>query len=164
MQVLLRGDKGRAPEAGERLAQSRVLDRLPTKGEEGVGSQDQNILTDYLPYYMGIHFQQKTFHVVYRHVPAAFTMDWTDGFLLKPFASPNYHFVYAFSQLKSSRDDGTAKLTLLFQEGRGAEAEMVEHVSLRGWVKHTMSIAPIGRSLGIILILPTVLYSFIVFP
>ncbi len=77
-----------------------------------------------------MHFfppQQKTFHVVYRHLPAAFTMDWTDGFLLKPFASPNYHFVYSFSQLKSSRDDGSAKLTLLFQEGRGARAELAEH-------------------------------------
>ena len=74
--------------------------------------------------------QHQTFHVVYRHVPAAFTMDWTDGFLLKPFASPNYHFVYAFSQLKSSRDDGSAKLTLSFQEGRGHEAELVEHVRI----------------------------------
>ena len=54
---------------------------------------------------------------MYKHIPAAFTIDWTDGFLLKPFASPNYHFIYSFSQLKNSSDDGSAKLSLLFQDG-----------------------------------------------
>ena len=62
--------------------------------------------------------QSKTFHVVYKNIPAAFTIDWTDGFLLKPFASPTFHFVYGFSQLKGSSDDGKATLTLQFQEAR----------------------------------------------
>ena len=69
----------------------------------------------------------KTFHVVYRHLPAAFTIDWTDGFLLKPFGSPNYHFIYAFSQLKSSSDDGNSKLTLLFQD-MPSNPELIEQV------------------------------------
>ena len=62
--------------------------------------------------------QSKTFHVVYKNIPAAFTIDWIDGFLLKPFASPTYHFVYGFSQLKGSSDDGKATLTLQFQEAK----------------------------------------------
>ena len=62
--------------------------------------------------------QSKTFHVVYKNIPAAFTIDWIDGFLLKPFASPSYHFVYGFSQLKGSSDDGKATLTLQFQEAK----------------------------------------------
>ena len=62
--------------------------------------------------------QSKTFHVVYKNIPAAFTIDWIDGFLLKPFASPTYHFVYGFSQLKGSSDDGKATLSLQFQEAK----------------------------------------------
>ena len=56
--------------------------------------------------------------MVYKNIPAAFTIDWIDGFLLKPFASPSYHFVYGFSQLKGSSDDGKATLTLQFQEAK----------------------------------------------
>lgn len=67
--------------------------------------------------------------MVYKHVPAAFTIDWTDGFLLKPFNSPNYHFIYSFSQLKNSNDDGNAKLTLLFQDVPGGD-QLVEQVLL----------------------------------
>ena len=42
-------------------------------------------------------FQSTTFHVVYKNVPGALTLDWTDGFLLKPFASPTYAFTYRYS-------------------------------------------------------------------
>ena len=56
--------------------------------------------------------------MVYKNIPAAFTIDWTDGFLLKPFACPTFHFVYGFSQLKGSSDDGKATLTLQFQEAK----------------------------------------------
>ena len=73
-------------------------------------------------------FQSKTFHVVYKHIPAALTIDWTDGFLLKPFASPNYSFIYSFSQLKNSSDDGNATLKLQFQDPIGTN-EMVEQVN-----------------------------------
>ena len=79
-------------------------------------------------------FQHKTFHVVHRNLPAAFTIDWTDGFLLKPFASPGYSFIYSFSQLKSSSDDGSARLTLCFQEGgRGGDqqGQLVQQVNAR---------------------------------
>ena len=41
-------------------------------------------------------FQSTTFHVVYKNVPGALTLDWTDGFLLKPFASPTYAFTYRY--------------------------------------------------------------------
>ena len=71
-------------------------------------------------------FQSKTFHVVYRNLPAAFTIDWTDGFLLRPFAAPTYHFVYSFSQLKGSSDDGNATLKLQFL-GQG-EQPVIEEV------------------------------------
>ena len=47
-------------------------------------------------------FQSTTFHVVYKNIPAALTLHWTDGFLLKPFASPTFAFTYSFSQLKGS--------------------------------------------------------------
>lgn len=69
----------------------------------------------------------KTFHVVHKNLPAAFTIDWTDGFLLKSFASPNYHFIYAFSQLKSSSDDGNSTLKLEFVDPPGTR-ELVEQV------------------------------------
>ena len=73
-------------------------------------------------------FQSTTFHVVYDNIPAALTLHWTDGFLLKPFASPSYIFNYNFSQLKGSSNDGTATLKLLFQEGTGHSAGLVEQV------------------------------------
>jgi len=63
--------------------------------------------------------------VVHRHTPAAFSVDWSDGFLLRPFASPNYRFIYAFSQLKGSADDGAARLVLHFLDA----GEIVEEVS-----------------------------------
>lgn len=69
-----------------------------------------------------------TFHVVYKNVPGALTLDWTDGFLLKPFASPTYAFTYSFSQLKGSSDDGNATLTLNFQDPVGSN-NFVEQVS-----------------------------------
>ena len=72
-------------------------------------------------------FQSTTFHVVYKNVPAALTLHWTDGFLLKPFASPTYVFNYNFSQLKGSSDDGNATLKLVFEEPRGSK-EVVEQV------------------------------------
>lgn len=55
--------------------------------------------------------------MVYKNLPAALTLDWTDGFLLKPFAATMYAFTYNFSQLKGSSDDGNATLTLQFQDG-----------------------------------------------
>ena len=70
-----------------------------------------------------------TFHVVYKNVPGALTLDWTDGFLLKPFASPTYAFTYSFSQLKGSSDDGNATLTLNFQDPVGSN-NFVEQVSI----------------------------------
>jgi hypothetical protein len=72
--------------------------------------------------------------VVYKNIPAAFTIDWIDGFLLKPFASPTYAFVYSFSQLKGSSDDGNATLTLQFQEKRkpGMKPNLItEQVQIR---------------------------------
>eukprot|EP00095_Tigriopus_kingsejongensis_P005920 maker-scaffold825_size91437-snap-gene-0.16 protein:Tk05920 transcript:maker-scaffold825_size91437-snap-gene-0.16-mRNA-1 annotation:"gamma-1-syntrophin isoform x2" len=66
----------------------------------------------------------KTFHVVYKHAPAAFTIDWTDGFLLNPFTSHNYHFIYAFSQLKSSSDDGNSTLKLEFVDPPGTRGSV----------------------------------------
>ena len=69
--------------------------------------------------------QSTTFHVVYDNVPAALTLHWTDGFLLKPFASPSYVFTYNFSQLKGSSDDGNATLKLLFQD---SQQEVIEQV------------------------------------
>jgi hypothetical protein len=73
-------------------------------------------------------FQRTTFHVVYKNVPAALTLDWTDGFLLKPFASLSYAFTYNFSQLKGSSDDGNATLKLQFRSNAQSQ-ELVEHVS-----------------------------------
>ena len=75
--------------------------------------------------------QSKTFHVVYKNLPAAFTIDWTDGFLLKPFAAPAYHFVYNFSQLKGSSDDGNATLRLQFVVGPPGPNEQIEDQVLR---------------------------------
>ena len=72
--------------------------------------------------------KKQTFHVVYKNVPGALTLDWTDGFLLKPFASPTYAFTYSFSQLKGSSDDGNATLTLNFQDPVGSN-NFVEQVS-----------------------------------
>ena len=66
--------------------------------------------------------------MVYKNVPAALTLHWTDGFLLKPFASPTYVFNYNFSQLKGSSDDGNATLKLVFEEPRGSK-EVVEQVT-----------------------------------
>jgi len=71
--------------------------------------------------------KKQTFHVVYKNVPGALTLDWTDGFLLKPFASPTYAFTYSFSQLKGSSDDGNATLTLNFQDPVGSN-NFVEQV------------------------------------
>ena len=62
-------------------------------------------------------------------MPAALTLHWTDGFLLKPFASPTYVFNYNFSQLKGSSDDGNATLKLVFEDARGSK-EVVEEVML----------------------------------
>lgn len=76
-----------------------------------------------------VAFQSTTFHVVYKNVPAALTLHWTDGFLLKPFASPTYVFNYNFSQLKGSSDDGNATLKLVFEEPRGSK-EVVEQVTI----------------------------------
>ena len=73
-------------------------------------------------------FQSTTFHVVYKNIPAALTLHWTDGFLLKPFASPTFAFTYSFSQLKGSSDDGNATLTLLFQEPDARDQDLVEQV------------------------------------
>ena len=64
---------------------------------------------------------------MYKNVPAALTLHWTDGFLLKPFASPTYVFNYNFSQLKGSSDDGNATLKLVFEDPRGSK-EVVEQV------------------------------------
>ena len=72
--------------------------------------------------------QSTTFHVVYKNVPGALTLDWTDGFLLKPFASPSYAFTYSFSQLKGPSDDGSATLTLNFQDPSGSN-NLIEQVS-----------------------------------
>ena len=58
--------------------------------------------------------------MVYKNIPAALTLNWTDGFLLKPFASTTYAFTYTFSQLKGSSDDGNATLTLMFQDTAGS--------------------------------------------
>ena len=58
--------------------------------------------------------------MVYKNIPAALTLHWTDGFLLKPFASPTFAFTYSFSQLKGSSDDGNATLTLMFQDSVGS--------------------------------------------
>ena len=66
---------------------------------------------------------------MYKNVPAALTLHWTDGFLLKPFASPTYVFNYNFSQLKGSSDDGNATLTLNFQDPVGSN-NFVEQVSI----------------------------------
>ena len=70
---------------------------------------------------------------MYKNVPAALTLHWTDGFLLKPFASPTYVFNYNFSQLKGSSDDGNATLKLVFEDPRGSK-EVVEQVIL-DWAK-----------------------------
>ena len=73
--------------------------------------------------------------MVYKNLPAAFTIDWTDGFLLRPFAAPTYHFVYSFSQLKGSSDDGNATLKLQFVgNNKDADADVIEEVrhSLHG--------------------------------
>ena len=70
--------------------------------------------------------QSKTFHVVYRNIPAAFTIDWIDGFLLKQFATVNYQFIYAFSQLKSSSDDGNATLKLEFVDPPGTRELVIQ--------------------------------------
>ena len=75
-----------------------------------------------------ITFQRTTFHVVYKNVPAALTLDWTDGFLLKPFASTTFAFTYNFSQLKGSSDDGNATLKLQFRSLLQGQ-DLVEHVS-----------------------------------
>ena len=74
--------------------------------------------------------QSTTFHVVYKNVPGALTLDWTDGFLLKPFASATYAFTYSFSQLKGSSDDGNATLTLKFTDPPGGN-NLVEQVSFQ---------------------------------
>ena len=66
--------------------------------------------------------------MVYKNIPAALTLHWTDGFLLKPFASPTFAFTYSFSQLKGSSDDGNATLTLLFQEPDARDQDLVEQV------------------------------------
>ena len=66
--------------------------------------------------------------MVYKNIPAALTLHWTDGFLLKPFASPTFAFTYSFSQLKGSSDDGNATLTLLFQEPDARDHDLVEQV------------------------------------
>ena len=78
-----------------------------------------------------------TFHVVYKNVPGALTLDWTDGFLLKPFASPTYAFTYSFSQLKGSSDDGNATLTLNFQDPVGSN-NFVEQVSILSKLQITL--------------------------
>lgn len=70
----------------------------------------------------------KTFHVVYRNIPAAFTIDWIDGFLLKQFATVNYQFIYAFSQLKSSSDDGNATLKLEFVDPPGTRELVIQEL------------------------------------
>ena len=62
-------------------------------------------------------------------MPAALTLHWTDGFLLKPFASPIYVFNYNFSQLKGSSDDGNASLKLVFEDPPGS-SKVVEQVSV----------------------------------
>merc|ERR1712001_79525 len=77
-------------------------------------------LVVHLSEYDLIAFQSTTFHVVYKNIPAALTLHWTDGFLLKPFASPTFAFTYSFSQLKGSSDDGNATLTLMFQDSVGS--------------------------------------------
>ena len=84
-------------------------------------------------------FQSTTFHVVYKNVPAALTLHWTDGFLLKPFASPTYVFNYNFSQLKGSSDDGNATLKLVFEDARGSK-EVVEEVILLPKTVHNSDI------------------------
>ena len=66
--------------------------------------------------------------MVYKNVPAALTLDWTDGFLLKPFASTTFAFTYNFSQLKGSSDDGNATLKLQFRSHLQGQ-DLVEHVS-----------------------------------
>ena len=68
-------------------------------------------------------------------MPAALTLHWTDGFLLKPFASPTYVFNYNFSQLKGSSDDGNATLKLVFEDARGSK-EVVEEVILSSSTIH----------------------------
>ena len=62
-------------------------------------------------------------------MPAALTLHWTDGFLLKPFASPIYVFNYNFSQLKGSSDDGNASLKLVFEDPPGS-GKIVEQASV----------------------------------
>lgn len=79
--------------------------------------------------------------MVHKNLPAAFTIDWTDGFLLKSFASPNYHFIYAFSQLKSSSDDGNSTLKLEFVDPPGTR-ELVEQVNFRYNLKRVLSKVP----------------------
>ena len=103
--------QGGTLETGKRVASLRLHDDQSDWGKE----------TSLGAIYYGrkiLWIQSKTFHVVYKNIPAAFTIDWIDGFLLKPFASPSYHFVYGFSQLKGSSDDGKATLTLQFQEAK----------------------------------------------
>lgn len=60
------------------------------------------------------HLGSKTFHVVYKNKPSAFTLDWEDGFSLKCFACVSPEWTYQFSQLKGSSDDGNATLKLHF--------------------------------------------------
>ena len=72
-------------------------------------------------------------------MPAALTLHWTDGFLLKPFASPTYVFNYNFSQLKGSSDDGNATLKLVFEDARGSK-EVVEEVILLSSTSHNIYI------------------------
>ena len=72
-------------------------------------------------------------------MPAALTLHWTDGFLLKPFASPTYVFNYNFSQLKGSSDDGNATLKLVFEDARGSK-EVVEEVTLLSSTIHNSDI------------------------
>lgn len=72
-------------------------------------------------------------------MPAALTLHWTDGFLLKPFASPTYVFNYNFSQLKGSSDDGNATLKLVFEDARGSK-EVVEEVILLSSTIHNSDI------------------------
>jgi hypothetical protein len=88
---------------------------------------------------------------VYKNVPAALTLDWTDGFLLKPFASPCYVFTYNFSQLKGSSDDGNATLTLQFQDPPGSN-KVIEQVtekifSVFYWIIFNVFVSFLGDNL-----------------
>ena len=77
----------------EKSVSLRLLFTLNTQKMAWIGLTHNNNI-DFL--------QSTTFHVVYKNIPAALTLHWTDGFLLKPFASPTFAFTYSFSQLKGN--------------------------------------------------------------